>query len=80
MDGDIAHVAVEGARAVAHRADLVGIAWLGPDLDVVANMSTDFFDAVHYDVWAQTYASKPFDATAQRRSARSGACAKPNRC
>ena len=32
----------------------------------VANMSTDFFDIVHYDVWAQTYASKPFDATAQK--------------
>jgi putative ABC transport system permease protein len=32
----------------------------------VATMSTDFFDAVHYDVWAQTYASKPFDATAQK--------------
>jgi putative ABC transport system permease protein len=32
----------------------------------VANMSTDFFDSVHYDVWAQTYASKPFDATAQK--------------
>jgi putative ABC transport system permease protein len=32
----------------------------------VANMSTDFFDRVHYDVWAQTYASKPFDATAQK--------------
>ena len=29
-------------------------------------MSTDFFDIVHYDVWAQTYASKPFDATAQK--------------
>ena len=32
----------------------------------VANMNTDFFDIVHYDVWAQTYASKPFDATAQK--------------
>jgi putative ABC transport system permease protein len=32
----------------------------------VANMATDFFDTVHYDVWAQTYASKPFDATAQK--------------
>jgi putative ABC transport system permease protein len=32
----------------------------------VANMSTDFFNVVHYDVWAQTYASKPFDATAQK--------------
>jgi putative ABC transport system permease protein len=32
----------------------------------VANMSTEFFDIVHYDVWAQTYASKPFDATAQK--------------
>jgi putative ABC transport system permease protein len=32
----------------------------------VATMSTDFFDAVHYDVWAQTFASKPFDATAQK--------------
>jgi putative ABC transport system permease protein len=31
----------------------------------VANMSTYFFDTVHYDVWAQTYASKPFDATAE---------------
>ena len=33
---------------------------------VVANMSTDFFGIVHYDIWAQTYASKPFDATAQK--------------
>jgi putative ABC transport system permease protein len=32
----------------------------------VANMSTDFFDTVHYDVWAQTYASKPFDATVEK--------------
>jgi putative ABC transport system permease protein len=32
----------------------------------VANMTTDFFDSVRYDVWAQTYASKPFDAGAQR--------------
>ena len=32
----------------------------------VANMSIDFFDSVHYDVWVQTYASKPFDATAQK--------------
>jgi putative ABC transport system permease protein len=32
----------------------------------VANMSTHFFSVVHYDVWAQTYASKPFDATAER--------------
>lgn len=31
----------------------------------VANMATDFFDIVHYDVWAQTYASKPFNAAAQ---------------
>src|SRR4029453_15321853 len=31
----------------------------------VANMSTDFFNIVHYDIWAQTYASKPFDAAAQ---------------
>jgi putative ABC transport system permease protein len=29
-------------------------------------MSTEFFDTVHYDVWAQTYASKPFDATAEK--------------
>src|SRR4029450_4496787 len=32
----------------------------------VANMTTDFFGIVHYDVWAQTYASKPFDATAEQ--------------
>jgi putative ABC transport system permease protein len=32
----------------------------------VANMTTDFFDTVQYDVWAQTYASKPFDATAHK--------------
>ena len=31
----------------------------------VANMSTSFFDSLHYDVWAQTYASKPFNAAAQ---------------
>ena len=29
-------------------------------------MSTEFFGIVHYDIWAQTYASKPFDATAQK--------------
>jgi hypothetical protein len=29
-------------------------------------MTTDFFDTVQYDVWAQTYASKPFDATAHK--------------
>jgi ABC-type antimicrobial peptide transport system permease subunit len=33
---------------------------------VVANMTTSFFDSVRYDVWAQTYAGKPFNATAQR--------------
>jgi putative ABC transport system permease protein len=32
----------------------------------VANMSTSFFDRVHYDVWVQTFASKPFDATAHK--------------
>lgn len=32
----------------------------------VANMSTFFFDRLHYDVWAQTYASKPFNTTAQK--------------
>jgi putative ABC transport system permease protein len=32
----------------------------------VANMVTGFFDSVRYDVWAQTYASKPFKATAQK--------------
>jgi putative ABC transport system permease protein len=32
----------------------------------VANMTTDFFNIVHYDVWAQTYASKPFNAAAQK--------------
>jgi len=32
----------------------------------VANMSTSFFDSLHYDVWAQTYAGKPFNATAQK--------------
>jgi putative ABC transport system permease protein len=32
----------------------------------VADMSTHFFGIVHYDVWAQTYASKPFDATAEQ--------------
>jgi putative ABC transport system permease protein len=32
----------------------------------VADMSTVFFDSVHYDIWAQTYASKPFDASAQK--------------
>jgi putative ABC transport system permease protein len=31
----------------------------------VADMSTNFFNIVHYDVWAQTYASKPFNAAAQ---------------
>jgi putative ABC transport system permease protein len=32
----------------------------------VATMSTDFFNIVHYDVWAQTYASKPFNGAAQK--------------
>ena len=32
----------------------------------VGNMVTSFFDSVRYDVWAQTYASKPFNATAQK--------------
>src|SRR5512132_324698 len=45
----------------------------------VANMSTDFFGIVHYDIWAQTYASKPFDATAQKtiRSIRGVRAAQP---
>jgi putative ABC transport system permease protein len=32
----------------------------------VANMTTGFFDSLRYEVWAQTYASKPFNATAQK--------------
>lgn len=31
----------------------------------VANMTTGFFDSLHFDIWAQTYASKPFNAAAQ---------------
>jgi putative ABC transport system permease protein len=42
---------------------LLGALSLG---NAVANWTTDFFGIVHYDVWAQTYASKPFDATAQQ--------------
>ena len=42
---------------------LLGALSLG---EAVAKMSTDFFNIVHYDVWAQTYASRPFDATAER--------------
>jgi putative ABC transport system permease protein len=30
----------------------------------VGNMTTGFYDNLHFDVWAQTYASKPFKATA----------------
>jgi len=38
--------------------------WWGADLPV--NRGRHNFDSVRYDIWAQTYASKPFNATAQK--------------
>ena len=42
----------------------------------VANMSTEFFSIVHYDIWAQTYASKPFNAAARKTIGSSSAPAR----